>query len=636
MSAQHHRGTPIQYRPEIDGLRALAVCSVILYHAGFGGGGFVGVDVFFVISGFLITSIIDREIAQGNFSIAHFYERRARRILPALTCVVMAALLAGWFLLLPDAFDDLGRSAVATALFVSNIFFWHEVGYFSPNAELLPLLHTWSLAIEEQFYVFFPLLLLLVGRWQKPVLWVIGLGSLALSFVALHLVPSIAFYMLPPRAWELMAGALLAIGALPTVAGRLPRNLLAAAGLSLILAAVFLYTSDTPFPGAAALLPCLGTAAIIHAGEDTQVARLLGLPLVRFVGLISYSAYLWHWLIISFTKHWLVTMELPPLIAAICVLATFVAAVLSWRYIELPFRRGSGRRVVQFSVAATATILAAAIAPIVMHGFPQRLSQQQRLYAASDMSSEGKACLNRPVAQASRNCLVGLRGSPTFLLWGDSHAAALLPAVDEAAKRTGRSGIFYGYNLCPAFAGAAPAKLAPRGRSECEARNKEILAHISEGVDTIVLAGFWPEYSDMGIDVPARLKPMVQALEAKGKRVVILSGLPNPGFNVRWRLARGAAMPPIRPTSPLPPVGRATIVSLSPALCDDRSCAADVDGRPLFADTNHISEHAARRLIGPYLAKTLWSSTRFGDDSAEDLHRVGLLRHFVDPQHRLL
>ncbi|WP_420587368.1 acyltransferase family protein [Ruegeria sp.] len=292
------------YRPDIDGLRAVAVVPVVLHHAGFAGvpGGFVGVDIFFVISGFLITTILAREIRDGQFSILSFYERRARRILPALFVVLAACLAVGWFLLLPNQYGNLAVSVGATLLFASNIWFWMDAGdYFGHGIEFAPLLHTWSLAVEEQFYLFFPLLLWALSRASMRV-WIrvivlISLVSLALSMYATTAHPVANFYLTPTRIWELGIGALLAVGAFPALRRPAAVEAVALIGAVLIIGSILLISDHTPFPGITAIPPCLGAAFLIWAGMygRSMIARFLTLRPVVWIGLISYSLNLWHW-----------------------------------------------------------------------------------------------------------------------------------------------------------------------------------------------------------------------------------------------------------------------------------------------------------------------------------------------------
>ena len=262
----------MKYRADIDGLRAIAVLPVIFFHLDLPGfsGGFVGVDVFFVISGFLITSIILKEINDEKFSIVRFYERRIRRIFPALFPVLLFTLIIGAFLFDYQSFKGLGESITATTLFSSNILFWHQSGYFDSSSLLKPLLHTWSLAVEEQFYIFFPLLLISINRFSKKryMPWLLGLCliSFSLSLYGVYTYQTATFYLVPTRAWELLSGAILALGVIPQLQSSLHRNLFSIVGLCLIIFSVGVYTEATLFPGAAALAPVLGASLIIYSG----------------------------------------------------------------------------------------------------------------------------------------------------------------------------------------------------------------------------------------------------------------------------------------------------------------------------------------------------------------------------------
>ncbi|MDB5622017.1 MAG: acyltransferase 3, partial [Devosia sp.] len=287
-------------------MRSLAIVPVVLYHAGVTllSGGFVGVDIFFVISGYLITSIITRELDQNRFSIIDFYRRRILRIVPLLFIVVLAVLVAGHFVLFPFELQALGETAAATALFVSNIYFYLTTDYFDAPANGIPLLHTWSLAVEEQFYIVFPVLLWALHRWARPylvpVLVALVIGSLALSVVGTQLARIFTFYMLPTRAWELGVGALLAVVPMAPIRSRLWREVLGWAGLVLVLAPLFYLTEASAFPGLNALPPVLGAALLIGWGEGTMVGRALEWRVLVYLGLISYALYLWHWPVIVF------------------------------------------------------------------------------------------------------------------------------------------------------------------------------------------------------------------------------------------------------------------------------------------------------------------------------------------------
>lgn len=367
----------MRYRPEIDGLRAIAVAAVILFHAGFAlfSGGFVGVDVFFVISGFLITSIIVEDLKTGRFSLLRFYERRARRILPALFTVMAACVPFAYMLLSPDDLKDFAQSLAAICLFASNVLFWSESGYFDTQAELKPLLHTWSLAVEEQFYVVFPLLLLAAWRLGRGVLLAligaIAVASLFTSVDEVRNFPSAAFYLLPSRSWQLLVGALASFFAdrwqaadVRPPAVRLAGEAVGWGGMAMIVLALFLFDERTPFPGLNAALPTLGTTLVLLGASDrTSVGRMLAWRPLVGLGLISYSAYLWHQPLFAFTKHALLA-ELPTDLAIVLCAVTIVLACLSWRYIEQPFRDRS-----LISRGAVFALSAAGMAAFVGLGF---------------------------------------------------------------------------------------------------------------------------------------------------------------------------------------------------------------------------------------------------------------------------
>lgn len=333
------------YRKEIDGLRALAVVPVILFHAGFEWirGGYIGVDIFFVISGYLITSILLKEQQQGTFSIVNFYERRARRILPALFIVLLVCLPFAWFWLLPHELKAFGKSIIAVVTFASNLLFWLETDYFTADAELIPLLHTWSLAVEEQFYIIFPLFLAFFSR-KNTLLMVtivafIALLSLGMTEWGWRYFAEGNFYLIPFRAWELMIGALTAFYLFykPQPQGMVC-HLGSLLGLALIVLAIFFLDKSIPFPSLYALVPTLGTALIIlFANDHTWVNKLLSLKLFVMIGLVSYSAYLWHQPLFVFARAYYMEMPNASIMAGLS-LASILLGYISWRYIEAPFR----------------------------------------------------------------------------------------------------------------------------------------------------------------------------------------------------------------------------------------------------------------------------------------------------------
>jgi peptidoglycan/LPS O-acetylase OafA/YrhL len=443
-----------RYRPEIDGLRAIAVMAVLLFHLDLGlAGGYVGVDVFFVISGYLITKLVVRDLAEDGFSILTFWERRVRRIFPALFAMMAVTLVAGYFLLLPWDYEDLGRSVTAMAAFVSNFFFLSQSGYFDGPAELKPLLHTWSLAVEEQFYLLYPALLaLLWHRYRpglQPVLIALWILSFVTSAVGVHQFPEATFYLLPTRAWELLTGALLALNVLPARVPAMVRQILSAVGLSAILAAAFFYHPSTPFPGFAALLPCLGAAAFIAAndGRMTGTGQLLASRPVVFVGLISYSLYLWHWPAIAFYQR--LVPGGPDIVAALLILAaSFVVATLSWWLIERPFRRKTWlpqrRQLLRAGIIAIVAGLAAGGLLDAVDGIESRVPASVLAMAEKNRNPDyRKPTSIEQLANGELLVLghgVGNEQAIDFLLWGDSHAMAIAPEIDRLAGELGLSG----------------------------------------------------------------------------------------------------------------------------------------------------------------------------------------------------
>lgn len=388
----------MEYRREIDGLRAIAVVSVILFHAGFQAfsGGYVGVDVFFVISGFLITTIILSERRAGKFSLVNFYERRARRILPALFFVMLVCLPFAWLWLLPADMESFSQSIVAITAFISNVFFWSERGYFGTAVDLKPLLHTWSLGIEEQYYFIFPLLLILLLKRKRAFAYIalaaIGVVSLVSSVWLTRVHVDSAFYLLPTRFWELLLGSFVAIvrfnddssrghGATPV---NWQSEALGLLGLLLIVGPVFFFSKKTLFPGYAVLLPTVGTALVIHySSKESLAGKFLGNPLFVGIGLISYSAYLWHQPMFAFARHQNGGHEPGRQLFVILIFATLAASYLSWRYIENPFRnkaRYSRKKIFALSAVFLAAFAAIGLAGWKSNGLLYRYSaEDQRL-----------------------------------------------------------------------------------------------------------------------------------------------------------------------------------------------------------------------------------------------------------------
>jgi peptidoglycan/LPS O-acetylase OafA/YrhL len=458
MKEESSRDAVLKYRPEIDGLRAVAILSVLAFHLWPWrvSGGFVGVDVFFVISGYLISAIIFSEITTGRFSVLAFYERRVRRIFPALFVMLIAVSTVISFFLVPNELIDYAKSVIATTTSSSNFYFWQHSGYFdAPMSK--PLLHTWSLAVEEQFYILFPIFLLvgrrLFAQWLKHGVVILLFASLAASVATLHYNATTAFYMPYTRAWELLVGTVIFLGFFPRLRLVWARNAVALLGIGMICYSVLRYSPETPFPGLAAVVPCLGSALIIGAGESgsTLVGKALSWRPMVFIGLISYSLYLWHWPVIvlndlglspnfgAFLPHrWAFVFLLQKSTKAIEVLLVFVLAVLSWRFVERPFRnhprRIERRPLFALSAAVMAALLLSSGAVIYASGFPARFPPRAvqvasfRLPPDSIIGYLGDCVItegNRTTVFDNGDCLQRDPKKETYLLLGDSHAAAL-------------------------------------------------------------------------------------------------------------------------------------------------------------------------------------------------------------------
>jgi peptidoglycan/LPS O-acetylase OafA/YrhL len=440
----------LKHRPDIDGLRAVAVLAVIFYHLGLPlHGGFVGVDVFFVISGFLISSIILAQIKSGTFTFAGFYERRTRRIFPALFAMLVATCVLSYFYLLPVETEDFAKSLLSADLSASNFFFWLSSGYFDAAASSKPLLHTWSLAVEEQFYIGLPILFWFLKRYAPKRIdasvVVLALASFALSVVGTYRYPTATFYLAPSRAWELLLGGIVSLESLPRLRSAIIREIAGIAGMALILGSSLMYQATTVFPGLAALAPCGGTALIIAAGRDgpSVTGRLLSLKPVTFIGLISYSLYLWHWPIIVFHNfgmtmiNGLVRREAQALMFAVIL----ISGALSWRFVEEPFRVGgrlhmSRSRVFQLALAGLAGLAIVSTSALLSHGLPQRFSveaQQVARYLDVDATQEqyrtGTCFMIGREWDWERfdfhTCMPGAAKKRSVLIVGDSQAAHL-------------------------------------------------------------------------------------------------------------------------------------------------------------------------------------------------------------------
>jgi peptidoglycan/LPS O-acetylase OafA/YrhL len=629
-----------RYRIEIDGLRCIAVAPVVLFHAGITAfsGGFVGVDVFFVISGYLITGILYREGLQERFSIFRFYERRIRRIFPALFAMLAVVLFASLFVLLPDEMVSLGKQIGATTLFASNLLFWSEAGYFDSDSISKPLLHTWSLAVEEQFYILFPLALWLIIRWRArlllPAMIAVAVSSLVLSVLMLGHYPSSVFYLLPTRAYELMIGGMVAV--VPAYRGRFA-DPLSWAGLAAILGAVLLYNESIEFPGIAALPPCLGAAAILWASQGTTCGRLISNSPMRGIGLISYSLYLWHWPIIVLLGLEL-GRPLPGWSIAVAIISSLLLAWLSWRYVEQPLRRTANvsRVWVTGAVCLTGGVLAS-LALVATDGLPQRFPERslaiiRKSIAEGEAMQAAYACATESLDRKSDRlgpCPIGIpNGRIELVVIGDSDAMALKPAFSEALARMRKRGTLISTPGCTPMLGLDQVADGAR----CAEHARQIFDYVRRvKPDAVVFVASWrgvltkkntvadgvTSSNDVSrlANVRRTLMRTVGAYRSTGGRVGFLLPLPGTQNEVPRALARRAQLPLAWSAAEHTQTfaGLQTVVAqarpdivgnLAEGMCKRECLVLTPDGKPLYWDRTHPNA-AGNRLVEPAIERTL-------------------------------
>jgi peptidoglycan/LPS O-acetylase OafA/YrhL len=619
----------VKYRPEIDGLRALAVVPVILFHAGFPffSGGYLGVDVFFVISGFLITAILANDIAQGRYSIVAFYERRARRILPALFVVMAVCLPFAWAWLMPTALRDFSRSVAAVSLFASNVEFWRESSYFAPASEYKPLLHTWSLAVEEQYYLVFPVFLAVFWRLGRSrLLWLVvacAITSLLTAELAWRHYPNANYYLAPTRVWELFAGSIAALEQERRASKATPlreHGPLALSGLAAVVGSMLLFDPSVPFPSIYGLPAILGVILLLLFGSrDTLAGRILGHPVPVGIGLISYSTYLWHQPLFAFAR---VRTQDEPHAAVMLLLAAASLGLgyLSWRFVERPFRKSGGefgRRAI-FTMSAIGMGLFLALG---LFGASNGVRQARIAMLAPDQRAIYAYVETQPAAlYRSGRCLLYSAQSPSAytpdcagdgsaVMWGDSHAAA----VAVGLRRVWPGLAQYTAAACPPLLEREKTSLP-----HCAADNLHALGFIrAHRPHTVILGGNWMLYQTSSFE--AELGRTLAALRSAGvARVYLLGSLPQFPPTLPERLAarkatlnRASSTPVVLASlreidgklTRIAGANDARFVSLVDLLCETDQCDAVVPNEdrgfaPLAWDSSHLTRAGSDFLAG--------------------------------------
>ncbi len=581
------KGADRTYRTDIDGIRSLAILSVVLFHAGIRGisGGFTGVDVFFVLSGYLIGGHIFGELLGGRFSYLRFYQRRAKRILPAFYVVLAFVLVSAFLLFTPLNAYHAFRSSFWATLSVSNIAFWQQTNYFAPGAESNPLLMTWSLGVEEQFYLVIPLLMVLLARvrrsWVLPSILAVCAASFVFAVAMLPGNPSMVFYLLPSRAWELGVGVALAVFELERSRYRKQGAVAEAAGIAGLIAIVLpfvLYSRTTPFPGAAALPPVLGTAVLLAVPQSWVSRRLLSLPPLVYIGRISYSWYLWHWPILAVLRVVYGKAVLPLPVGLMAVTAALWMAVLSYYVIEQPFRQSkrAPKPLLLRYAAVTAVILILCGAVTKEHGFPGRFPVVSRMEAVTSergmdpcLVADGVSSPNLEERCYPHGKAQSGGSQPKVALWGDSHSGAMAPGMRDVAERSGYGFVQIGKLACLPLIGAVRyTPELPQETPECVAFNAKTLEILraDASIHVVVLCGFWanpfrlrvagdevtwltpdeahertlPTLDGERVLFEQALRQTVEALRAAGKQVLVLGDTPSYTYEPIWKVSTGA------------------------------------------------------------------------------------------------
>jgi peptidoglycan/LPS O-acetylase OafA/YrhL len=634
----------LKYRSDIDGLRSIAVLLVILNHAGFTflSGGFVGVDVFFVLSGYLITSIIAAKVKTESFDFYWFFVRRIKRLLPASFVVIFVTAIAFTFIMLPQDLVRFYKSIIWVVFYLGNIFFWREHGgYFGGDAGEAPLLHTWSLAVEEQYYLVWPVIILLSYRYIGPkrslyFFAAFFVGMTVFSEWGTQVTIGAAYYLLPTRFFELMAGSLLAlfwfqIPQLSTIV----RNMLSVIGAVLIVGSAILLTEHHSFPGYNALYPVMGTVLLVLS-QTGWLNRLLSLTPFVFIGKISYSMYLWHWPIFTFMRYSAIELTLPVQIS--CIALTFAVSVLSWRYVEQPFRESKEVRFkhVFLKMFLLPSIILSILAGIgiAYKGFPERFSSnvlqmETALNSHADISRQGcHAALRESENLPQLECVEYLPAQTNnsvadIFVIGDSHGNHFVPFLHELAKGTGLSIQDYTLDQCVPIFDMAWGRSAYKAE-KCQERNQFALKHIqANNFKYVVLAASWPGLNTSKIYnngervtddqekqalLQEKLSETIELLLSLGIRPVVLEDTPDLGGKSPKCPLKQAVFDSTLSCSVLRPENTffagmldgikkeySDIIIIKPRelICEGEVCQMAMGGIPLFRDDDHLNEMGA-------------------------------------------
>lgn len=641
-------------------MRAIAVLSVVLYHYGAPiQGGFTGVDVFFVISGFLIGGILLREHrATGRIDIFAFYIRRFRRLAPAFFAMLFVTMAIGWLILLPFEYREFAKSAIATTVYLSNVLFFRSAGYFDTASEEKPLLHTWSLAVEEQFYIVLPLLFLGLAWARRSflatlvLLWIISLLACVLLTPS---YPTAAFFLFPFRAWELLSGVLLAIFFAERSSAPTLHASVSLIGLLSICLGFLIIPAGAYFPGYFALLPVVGTVLLLLNGNANNVVNTaLSGKLATFFGRISYSLYLWHWPILVLALY-LRGDELGLFELSLWLLISILIATLSWRYIETPVRQNtriSGRKIFLGTAALSVLALAASGVIFKRDGIVTRFSDQAQIHinATADFLQDWSRCYiaENGALEGIELCPIGPEGDPEILVWGDSHVRAMREGLDLASLEAKVPGVIIWRAGCAPFFGIEKEETAatPSQNAECGVSNQQIEAAIAEmpGLKRVLLIGRWSYYwtgTGTGLDQHNKIRvwapehpeneqadtltfaadATVTKLNALGLNIYVMQQPPEIADYDSRIAARSLALkdqPLARieranPTIPVPITearqtepnrvwemletqGKLQLISIWDELCDDGLCSAVHENVGQYFDNNHLTNSAAIRV----------------------------------------